>query len=253
MDVIIVSASSVLSDSAGTQELGETMRYRLFEKSAAILAAVVLLIGCSTNPAKKKARLLDTGRVYLDKGKYQEASVEFRKALQIDPNFAQAHYQLAREYLLARAWFAAYKELTTTVKLDPKNIDAQVDLATLLIGVGKFDLAQGQVEKILGVDANRAAAFVLVGQKYAAAHDTDRAVEDFEKAIKLEPTNANNYIGLAAVYLGAHRNSEAEANYKKATEVDPKSFQAQLAVTYPPAKPEALETVSRSKRLGGGR
>jgi inorganic pyrophosphatase len=24
-------------------------------------------------------------------------------------------------------------------------------------------------------------------------------------------------------------------------------------VTYPPAKPEALETVSRSKRLGGGR
>src|SRR3984957_9143430 len=76
------------------------MKYR----SRNLLCAVVLLAGltlpvCHRNPQVAKQKYFDKGAQYFQQGKYNEAAIEFQNALQIDSNFADAHYQLALCYL----------------------------------------------------------------------------------------------------------------------------------------------------------
>ena len=55
-----------------------------------LLSAAVLLAGC-TNPEKAKAEHVRKGDAYLKDSKFQEASLEFRNAIQIDDSLIAAH------------------------------------------------------------------------------------------------------------------------------------------------------------------
>src|SRR5580704_5166709 len=95
---------------------------------------VVVLGGCNRNPQVAKQRYLDKGTAYFQKGKYREAAIEDQNAIQIDSQFAPAHYQLAQCYLKLSDWARAYQELMRTVDLDPGNSKAQLDITNLLLG-----------------------------------------------------------------------------------------------------------------------
>ena len=52
--------------------------------------------GCSRNPDAAKSKYLESGMKYMDQQKYDSAAIQFKKALQIDPSSAEAHYQLGQ-------------------------------------------------------------------------------------------------------------------------------------------------------------
>src|SRR4026208_926280 len=85
-----------------------------------LLSALVFLAGCS-NPAKAKAAHLAKGEAYLKESKFQEASLEFRNALQIDDKLAAAHWGMARSYEGLERWAEMLEELRKTRDLDPNN------------------------------------------------------------------------------------------------------------------------------------
>src|SRR5580700_3702994 len=100
---------------------------------AVLFCLIALLLSCSSDPNKQKRAYLNSGDKYYQRGKYQEAVIQFRNAIQIDPRLAEAHWHLARAYLRLRNSEAAYHELTETLSLEPKNPDAQLELASLLL------------------------------------------------------------------------------------------------------------------------
>src|SRR5262249_4460679 len=63
-----------------------------------ILSCLFLLaaaVSCSRDPNAIKARYLQNGNKYFEKGKYKEASIMYRTALQKDQKFGEAYYRLA--------------------------------------------------------------------------------------------------------------------------------------------------------------
>ena len=50
--------------------------------------------GCSGEPAAKNMRFVQRGEAYFAAGKYAEAIIEFKNALQLVPKDAQTHYKL---------------------------------------------------------------------------------------------------------------------------------------------------------------
>ena len=50
-----------------------------------------LIIGCSS-PEEKAAEYLENGNTLLEQNNLEKAALEYRNALQINQNFAQAHY-----------------------------------------------------------------------------------------------------------------------------------------------------------------
>src|SRR5271154_4405047 len=94
----------------------------------ALFCASILLAGCALDPAREKTADLNDGVKYLKAARYDEAIIEFRKSVQIDPLFAPAHYQLARAYQATGNTDGAYREFSQTVALDDANRDAQFNL-----------------------------------------------------------------------------------------------------------------------------
>ena len=67
-----------------------------------LLTLVLLLVamsGCRGDIQAKKASHMQKGDAYVATQKYDEAIIEFKNAVQLDPNDAQAHYKLGLAHL----------------------------------------------------------------------------------------------------------------------------------------------------------
>src|SRR5271167_1980969 len=87
-----------------------------------------LIDGCRRSPEARKKAYLDKAASYFQDGKIREAAIEYENAIQVDPKDADAHFGLAQCFLKQDNLRAAYQELSSTVKLDPANLKAQMDL-----------------------------------------------------------------------------------------------------------------------------
>src|SRR5262249_41351414 len=99
----------------------------------ALIASV--LTECTRDPNAHKQKYFASGEKYFAQGKYRKAAIQYSNALQIDPHFAQAHFQLSQNFLRISDSQRAFQELTRTVELTPDNYSAHVDLANLLITI----------------------------------------------------------------------------------------------------------------------
>ena len=112
-----------------------TIAYRVSLLSL-LIAALFVISGC-TNPDKAKIAHVERGEAYLKEDKFQEASLEFRNAIQIDDKLAPAHWGLARAYEGLQRFQEAFEELRITTRLDADNLDARVKLGNYYIAAGK--------------------------------------------------------------------------------------------------------------------
>ena len=77
-----------------------------------LVIGTLLLTACAGGPATKKQQHYSKGTHYLAAGEYNEAVLEFRTALQVDPGFADAHHQLGLTYW-HKGWIPADRTVRT--------------------------------------------------------------------------------------------------------------------------------------------
>lgn len=182
---------------------------------------VMASVGCSRDPNVKKQKYLESGNRYFEKGKYREAVIQFSNAIQVDPNFSEAHFRLAESYLKLQFWSDAYRELQRTVNVDPNNMKAQIDLGSLLVAAHSFADAQAITDKVLQKNPNNADAHALQANLDAGQGNRDGAMKEMQKAIDLDPSQLPLYVQLAALQ-SVKQLDLAEATLKKALAINPK-------------------------------
>src|SRR5712664_2566630 len=90
-----IASSTLLQSSATFWRAKMQGSYKRVGAALAMLAAVLMsVIGCSGDPQQGKLKYLESGRRYMQRGKYQEAAIQFRNSLKLDPRFVEAFYQL---------------------------------------------------------------------------------------------------------------------------------------------------------------
>jgi tetratricopeptide (TPR) repeat protein len=178
--------------------------------------AVTLSSGCSRDPNVRKQKYLQTGIQYLQAGKVREAAIEFENAIQLDPRFAEAHYQLAQCYLKESIWNGAYQELLSTADLQPQNVDALTDLAKLLLAAGKFQDARDRAAAALAVKPESFDAQLQIASADTALGNEDLAAEEGQKAIEFAPGRPEGYIVLALTEVKEKKLDKAEGSFQKA-------------------------------------
>ena len=217
--------------------------------SAFIIVPLVLLFGCARDPNQRKQAYLRHGQSDIRSGKYKDAVIEFRSALEIDPRFAEAHYELGRAYLALKSPDAAYHELTNAVALEPSNAQAQLQLAKLLIARQQLDQAQSVAQTVLRAQPDNVEAHTILGEKHTLTRDFPKAAEEFQQIVKLEPQRVETYAALGAAYRAEGRMTEAENAYRKAVETSPKSVSAHVALSqflFSMGKPNEAESEMRT-------
>ena len=203
---------------------GLTYHIRIF---CLLLATVILLAGCA-NPEQSKAEHVARGEAYLKDSKFQEASLEFRNAIQIDEQFAAAHWGLARAYEGLERFPEMLDELRSTVRHDKDNLEARVKLGNYyLVGSrGRSDViaeAEQLAKDVLAKDPNHIEGHILMGGVLFAQQQKEKAFAELNRAIELDPNRVESYLSLGRFYSNNKENEKAEEIYKKAISVNANS------------------------------
>jgi tetratricopeptide (TPR) repeat protein len=189
-----------------------------------LLAAVIGLSGC-TSAEKAKAEHVSRGEAYLKELKFQEASLEFRNALQIDNNFAAAHWGLARAQEGLQRYPEMIDSLRKTLELDKSNLEARIKLGNyyLAASMGRPELvaeAERLAKETLERDANNIEGHILMGSILFARNDKEKAFAELNRAIELNPNRVESYLSMARFYIVTKERDKAEELYKKAIAIN---------------------------------
>lgn len=196
------------------------------------MVLVIVLGGCHRDPNVVKQKYFESGTRYFHEEKYREAAIEFQNALKADPDYADAHYQLAQCDLKLQILNGAYTELNRTVELAPKNSKARVDLGNLLLVGREYVKAEEQARIVLKAEPNNADAHILLANTYAGHQQLSSALDEMALAIRLAPNRSESYLNLAAIEVYSRQFKAAEESYKKAVALDPKSATPAMALGY---------------------
>lgn len=192
-----------------------------------LLAAVIFLAGC-TNPDKAKAEHLAKGEAYLKESKFQEATLEFRNALQIDDKLAVAHWGLARAFEGLERYPEMIDELRKTVSLDKENLEARIKLGNYYLAGsrGRADViaeSEKLAQEILQKDPDNIEGRILMGSVLFAQNQKDKAFAELNRAIEIDPKRVESYLSMAKFYIVTNERDKAEQLYQRAISVNANS------------------------------
>src|SRR5579862_5931869 len=123
------------------------------------VAAVLLEASCGLTAR----RAFDRGSKLYDAGKYDEASIEFRSAIQKDPKFGDAYLKLGQTELKQNNPLAAADAMRHAVALMPDRAEAKGQLAEIYLNAyladprksaGLYQQASGFAGELLSKDPN---------------------------------------------------------------------------------------------------
>src|SRR5689334_3305295 len=105
-----------------------------------VVLAVVGILACFLLGRSLQAGVqshLDQGAAAYYQGRYPEAEREFKQALDLFPDYANGHNNLAMVYVAEKHYNSAERELKTAIQLDPKFTMAYANLSTAYLHQGR--------------------------------------------------------------------------------------------------------------------
>ena len=151
------------------------MKFLLF----ALLVSLVLLIACSapasapqtsptpTQPTDESKVHFEQGNIYLEQEEWDKATVEYSKAIELNPEFTEAYAQRALAILLEQEY-----NLTMDCLSEAAIRDAEKALA---------------LNPAIDLDRRLARAYVFQGNCYYEDREFEEAIAGYTKAMELDP------------------------------------------------------------------
>ena len=196
---------------------------------ALVVVTAIATGACSENPDTAKREAVTRGDALFERAQYSEAVIEYRRAIQFDVRYGEAHRKLAETYLKTGDAGNAVRELVRAADLLPDDADLQIKVGNVLLATGRFDDARVRAEQVLKTNPKSAAAHVLRGNALAGLKDLDGALTDMEAAIAEEPGKAVTYANLGVVQHLRGDPVKAEEAYTTALQADPASVAIRLS------------------------
>ena len=165
--------------------------------------------------------LTNQGSNLLRDGILDQAYQRFIQAIQLSPDFAEAHAGLALYYLKTGDPQGSERELKKVLELKPDYRNAYMDLGDIYMQRGEFKKAKEFYTKSvkLGVDDPR--VYNNLGILYAQFNDLDKAVSFYKKALAKRKDFAEPRYGLAFVYYQQGRLQESLRETNVLLQVNP--------------------------------
>jgi tetratricopeptide (TPR) repeat protein len=145
---------------------------------------------------RKRARgPYNSGLDLAERGSYLDAVTEFKRAVDLDPEFAEAIYNLGVTYQKLNAHDKAVEQLELAIDLRPKNADYVYAL----------------------------------GNSYFHQQQYDRAVREFDRAVELNAIHLKAQYSLAVSLEKAGKTARARREWRRYLELDSESEWAERA------------------------
>ena len=143
--------------------------------------------------------------------KWSEAETEFRRAIELNPNYAAAHYFYAFTCLAPENRIdEAMAEMQKAMSLDPLSSIVNANYALLLANTHQFPEALAEFQKVLERDPAFVPAHYKLSVTLAAQHRFAEAIKEARLLLKDDRPVSQDANGYAELF-GASKMSEMEA------------------------------------------
>ena len=174
-------------------------------------------------------------RVFTAEGSLSPRQGGNRKALELDPDLAEAHTTLAFIKLYYEwDWAAADREFLRAIELNPNYANAHHWYGEYLSLVGRHDPAIREAERARELDPLSSIINTWVGSRYFFARRYDTAVEQYRNVAELDPGFVPAHLALGQAYVQKKMFPEAIRELEKAVDLSGGSpvYLASLAHAY---------------------
>jgi TolB-like protein/tetratricopeptide (TPR) repeat protein len=140
---------------------------------------------------------------------WQAAEEDFKRAFELNPNYTPAHTWYAFYHAATGSLDKAIREDKRALELDPLSITANVIMGTLLLRANQFEQARASFSKALEMDPNLVKTHGIFGQTLILESKYDEGIAKHEKAVSLSNRHPWNLAGLGWAYARAGKKKEA--------------------------------------------
>ena len=161
-------------------------------------------------------------------GRLDEAVVEQRTAIRLNPNYADGHFHLGHTLQRMDRHAEAAVAYRDTLRLDPTYHDALYNLGLASQLLGQLDEAIDAYRQLLRLRPNYPRAALNIGVALAAAGRTAAAIEQLRETLRREPDSADARFNLALLLIGEGRTSDAAAEFDALLRYHPDDTAARL-------------------------
>ena len=165
---------------------------------------------------KAATDLLDKGVQAYEKGSepnYRQAAADLERALAMDPTYSQAAYYLGLTYNALFDEDKADLNFKKAIEIDPDYLEARSSYAGMLLDTGNVDEAIRQIDTVLQRQPDHAVALTMQAQAYRFKALYDRSIESARRAVQIAPKSAEPHLWMADSLRLSGKLAEARAEY----------------------------------------
>jgi Tfp pilus assembly protein PilF len=159
-------------------------------------------------------------------GELEMAVQSFERALEINPDFADAHYNLGLTLQKLNQLDAAIKSYKETLSIEPNYIKVHNNLGAIYLELGQIDNAIKSYENVLIIQPDNAEAHHNLGNALNELGKLDDAIKSYEQALSIQPSYFEVHNNLGSIYYELGQRDQAINSYKQALSINPDSADA---------------------------
>jgi tetratricopeptide (TPR) repeat protein len=170
-------------------------------------------------------------------GKWDEAAVEYRRILEINPMLPGIHAQLGRALLSkprpsSSEVEQAKKNFEEELEIDPRNPAAEYVLGQLAADANDYSTSIRHFERATKLDTGFTEAYLGLGTSLNSAKRFAEAIPPLETYEKMAPDSPTGHYQLALSYAGAGRRDDAnrEAALQRQTSEELEAVKRKAAI-----------------------
>lgn len=149
-----------------------------------------------------------------------------RKAVELNPGYIDAHYNLAQAYMHQQRSEEAVAAYRQVVRLRPDHAEAYNTMGLALEKLGRIDEAIGCYREALRINPKHADAYYNLGNVLPHIGDVEKAVECYQQALRHRPDFVKAYVNLGFSLYSLGQLSEARDAFQKAQALEPDNSEA---------------------------
>jgi len=156
---------------------------------------------------------------------WSAAEKEFKRSIELKPDYATAHEWYAIHYLTATGRLEeAVQEMKKALELEPASLVMNTFMGATLYYAGRYDEAIDQCRRTIEMDPNFTVAHWHLGLAYEQKQVLDAATEEFEKAISLSEGSPLMKAALGRAYAKSQKKHEANQMLNELNELSKQHY-----------------------------
>ncbi|MBL7066367.1 MAG: tetratricopeptide repeat protein [Candidatus Marinimicrobia bacterium] len=174
---------------------------------------------------------VNLGRVLVRLNDLEQAAVNFRKAIEKDPeneSYKKEFEGITRRYIhegsqlmQRKSYGAALEKFKQAISLNPDNPLAYYYSAVVYLEEKKSQDALDAINKSIQLDPEYPKAHLVKGKIFSGMNNVNGAVEAFKKAIELDAEYVDAWKNIGYIYYKTKKYDEAIPAYKEVTKLQP--------------------------------